>query len=184
MACALYSTPSWFGTVRSSVSAAANSAGVIVRDLSLRGGTLAVAESCTGGLLGSRITDVPGSSRYYTGGAICYDGRAKIALAGVDPGLIREHGEVSEPVALALARGIRARFNTTYGAGVTGIAGPGGGTEEKPVGTVHIAVAGPGSEKHRKMFWQGPRTVIKWFSTQFALDLLRVFISRHDRTNQ
>jgi nicotinamide-nucleotide amidase len=149
--------------------------GALLRD---RGATLATAESCTGGLLGSRITDVPGSSSYYMGGAVCYTGKAKIEMAGVDPDLIRAHGEVSEEVATALARGIRERFGTTYGVGVTGIAGPGGGTESKPVGTVHIAVADETRHEHRKMFWQGPRTNIKWFSTQFALDLLRLFMIR------
>jgi len=141
--------------------------------LKSRGETLAVAESCTGGLLGSRITDVSGSSSYFLGGAICYTGAAKIAMAGVDAELIREHGEVSEPVAIALAQGIRDRFGSTWGVGVTGIAGPTGGTPEKPVGTVHIAVAWPEGHKHRKFLWQGPRTIIKWFSTQFALDMLR-----------
>ena len=147
--------------------------GVIGELLKSRGETLATAESCTGGLLGSRITDVSGSSGYYLGGAICYTGAAKIAMAGVDPELIREHGEVSEPVAIALARGIRERFGATWGVGITGIAGPTGGTPEKPVGTVHIAIAWPDAHRHRKFFWQGPRTIIKWFSTQFALDMLR-----------
>ena len=138
-----------------------------------RGETLAVAESCTGGLLGSRITVVAGSSSYFLGGGICYTGAAKIAIAGVDAELIRAHGEVSEPVAIALAQGIRERFGATWGIGITGIAGPTGGTPEKPVGTVHIAVAGPGVAEHRKLLWQGPRTMVKWFSTQWALDLLR-----------
>jgi nicotinamide-nucleotide amidase len=141
--------------------------------LKSRGETLAVAESCTGGLLGSRITDIPGSSAYFLGGGICYTGFAKTAVAGVDPELIREHGEVSEPVAIAMAAGIRERFASTWGIGVTGIAGPTGGTPEKPVGTVHIAVAGPNGHEHKKLLWQGPRTIIKWFSTQWALDLLR-----------
>lgn len=149
--------------------------GTMLRD---RGETLSTAESCTGGLLGSRITDVPGSSAYYMGGLISYTGAAKIDLANVDPDLIRTHGEVSEEVAVALARGVRARFGTTYGVGITGIAGPGGGSEAKPVGTVHIAVGDEDRHEHRKMFWQGPRTIIKWFSTQFALDLLRLFIIR------
>ena len=138
-----------------------------------RGETVATAESCTGGLLGSRITDVAGSSAWYLGGAICYTAAAKIDLAGVDPALIREHGEVSEPVALALARGARTRFASTWGVGITGIAGPTGGTLEKPVGTVHIAVAGPSGEQHRKLLWPAPRPMVKWFSTQAALDLLR-----------
>jgi nicotinamide-nucleotide amidase len=141
--------------------------------LKSRNETLATAESCTGGLLGSRITDISGSSSYYLGGAVCYTGAAKIAMAGVDEQLIREHGEVSEPVAIALAKGIRETFGATWGVGITGIAGPTGGTPDKPVGTVHIAVAWPEDVKHRKFFWQGPRTIIKWFSTQFALDMLR-----------
>ena len=147
--------------------------GVVGALLKSRGETLAVAESCTGGLLGSRITDISGSSAYFLGGGICYTGAAKAALAGVDPQLIKENGEVSEPVAIAMASGIRERFGSTWGVGITGIAGPTGGTPEKPVGTVHIAVAGPHGHKHRKLFWQGPRTIIKWFSTQWALDLLR-----------
>ncbi|HUP45701.1 MAG TPA: CinA family nicotinamide mononucleotide deamidase-related protein [Thermoanaerobaculia bacterium] len=152
---------------------------VVGRLLAERQATLATAESCTGGLLGSRITDVPGASRYYLAGAVCYDSRAKVELAGVDPELIRQHGEVSEPVARALARGIRERFGTTYGVGITGIAGPGGGSEAKPAGTVHIAVAGASGETHRKLFWPVPRTLVKWFSTQSALDLLRRFILEH-----
>lgn len=146
---------------------------VIGRLLTDRGETVAVAESCTGGLVGSRITDVAGSSRYFMGGALCYTAWAKSDLAGVGASLIAAHGEVSEEVARALAEGIRARFGTTYGVGVTGIAGPGGGSPEKPVGTVHVAVAGPAGTKHRKYLWQGPRTVVKWFTSQSALDLLR-----------
>lgn len=146
--------------------------------LTSRGETLATAESCTGGLFGSRITDISGSSAYYLGGGVCYTAAAKIALAGVDEQLIREHGEVSEPVAIALAQGIRERFGATWGVGITGIAGPTGGTPDKPVGTVHIAVAWPEDVRHRKFFWQGPRTIIKWFSTQFALDMLRRSILR------
>jgi nicotinamide-nucleotide amidase len=152
--------------------------GVVGRLLADRRETLATAESCTGGLLGSRITDIAGSSRYFMGGAVCYDAKAKIDLASVDPDLIRRHGEVSEEVAIALARGIRQRFGTTYGIGVTGIAGPGGGSEAKPVGTVHIAVAREGADEHRKMLWPMPRPLVKWFSTQSALDLLRLFILR------
>ncbi len=143
-----------------------------------RNATLATAESCTGGLLGSRITDVPGSSRYYFGGGVCYDAKAKISIAGVDPSLIEKHGEVSEEVAVALARGIRSRFDTTYGIGVTGIAGPSGGSEEKPVGTVHIAVASAGAHEHRKLYWPMSRPMFKWFASQSALDLLRMFVIR------
>ena len=148
------------------------------RMLAARGATVATAESCTGGLLASRITDVAGSSAYFLGGAIVYTGAAKQDLAGVAPALIAEHGEVSEPVAIALARGIRERFGTTYGVGITGIAGPGGGSEAKPVGTVHIAVAGAEAHEHRKLFWPMERTLFKRFATQSALDLLRLFVRR------
>lgn len=146
---------------------------VVGRLLKERGETVATAESCTGGLLGSRITDIAGSSAYYLGGAVCYTAAAKSALAGVDPAVIRAHGEVSEEVARALAEGIRERFGATWGIGVTGILGPSGGTPEKPVGTVHLAVAGPGAAKHRRLGWPAPRHIIKWHATQQALDLLR-----------
>jgi nicotinamide-nucleotide amidase len=138
-----------------------------------RGQTLATAESCTGGLLGSRITDIPGSSAYYLGGIISYTAAAKTGLVGVDLELIRAHGEVSEEVAIALANGVRERFGATWGIGITGIAGPGGGSEAKPVGTVHVAIAGLHGHKHRHILWQGPRTIVKWYATQQALDLLR-----------
>lgn len=141
--------------------------------LAARGQTLATAESCTGGLLSSRITDIAGSSAYYLGGAVCYTAAAKVDLAGVDAALIAAHGEVSEEVAIALARGARSRFGSAWGVGVTGIAGPGGGSPEKPVGTVHLAVSGPDGDQHRKLLWQGPRATVKWYSTQGALDLLR-----------
>jgi nicotinamide-nucleotide amidase len=124
-------------------------------------------------MFSSRITDVAGSSRYFMGGGVCYTAAAKTAIAGVDPELIRAHGEVSEEVAIALAKGIRERFDTTWGVGITGVAGPGGGSEAKPVGTVHIAVAGPNVVEHRRMFWPATRNLVRWFSTQWALDLLR-----------
>ena len=141
-----------------------------------RGETLATAESCTGGLLGSRITDVPGSSRYYVGGGVCYSAKTKIDIAGVDPQLIQQHGEVSQEVAEALASGIRQRFHATYGVGITGIAGPTWGSEAKPVGTVHIAVADATRVEHRKIAWPFTRILVKWFSSQAALDQLRLFI--------
>ena len=151
---------------------------VVGRMLAERGETVATAESCTGGLLAQRITDVAGSSAYYIGGAVCYDARAKVDLARVDPELIKAHGEVSEEVAIALARGIRERFATTYGIGITGIAGPGGGSEAKPVGTVHIAVATATDHAHRKTFWGGTtRQIVRALSAQTALDLLRKTIS-------
>src|SRR5438105_4691307 len=151
---------------------------IVGRILTERRESVSVAESCTGGLVSSRITDVPGSSNYFMGGAVCYTADSKMFLAGVDPALIQQHGEVSEPVAIDLARGIRRRFQTTYGIGVTGIAGPGGGSEAKPVGTVHIAVADAQRYEHRKFFWPMTRSMFKWFASQSALDLLRLFVVR------
>jgi nicotinamide-nucleotide amidase len=151
---------------------------VLGRMLAGRGESVATAESCTGGLLASRITDVGGSSAYFLGGAVAYTAKVKVEVAGVDAALIAQHGEVSEEVAVALARGILARFGTTYGVGITGIAGPGGGSEAKPVGTVHIAVAGAQAHEHRKLFWPMERTLFKRFATQSALDLLRLFVLR------
>jgi nicotinamide-nucleotide amidase len=152
--------------------------GVVGRLLAERNASVSVAESCTGGLLSSRITDVAGSSAYFLGGAVVYTAQAKMYLAGVDPKLIQDHGEVSEPVAIDLAKGVRRRFGSTYGIGVTGIAGPGGGSETKPVGTVHIAVADAHRVEHRKLFWPTTRAMFKWFTTQSALDLLRLFVVR------
>lgn len=151
---------------------------VIGRMLMERRATVSVAESCTGGLLASRITDVPGSSNYFMGGAICYTADSKMFIAGVDPALIQQFGEVSEQVAVELAKGVRRRFHTTFGIGVTGIAGPGGGSEAKPVGTLHIAVADANRYQHRKLFWPMTRTMFKWFATQSALDLLRLVMVR------
>lgn len=151
---------------------------VVGRMLVERGATVATAESCTGGLLASRITDVAGSSAYFMGGAVAYTAKVKHDVAGVDAALIAKHGEVSQEVAIALARGIRERFGTTVGVGITGIAGPGGGSEEKPVGTVHIAVAGAEGQEHRKLFWPVERKLFKRFATQSALDLLRLFLYR------
>jgi nicotinamide-nucleotide amidase len=146
---------------------------IVLYFLGLRGATLALAESCTGGMIAERITQVPGSSRSFLGGAIVYADALKYAFAGVPPELIAEHGAVSAQVAEALARGIRIRTGATLGLGVTGIAGPGGGTEEKPVGLVYIALAdGKQTEVVERRF-PGDRERIRWFSTQLALDLLR-----------
>ena len=136
--------------------------------------TIATAESCTGGLLMSRLTDVPGSSDYVTHGVIVYSNEAKVELLGVPEPLLEQHGAVSEPVASAMARGVRARLGSDVGVGVSGIAGPGGGTEDKPVGTVTIAVDGP-RETHQVRTWQfpGDRQYIKRQATQAALDLVR-----------
>ncbi len=138
-----------------------------------RGLRLAVAESCTGGLLGGRVTSVPGSSAWFVGGAIVYTGAAKIDLAGVPRELIAAHGEVSEEVARALARGVSKRFSVACGLGVTGIAGPDGGTEAKPVGTVHVAAVAPQGVYHRHLRLRGNRAQIRERSVTAALELLR-----------
>jgi nicotinamide-nucleotide amidase len=134
---------------------------------------IAVAESCTGGLIASRLTDVPGSSRYLDLGIIAYANDAKTDLLGVAPALIEEHGAVSEPVAIAMADGIRARAKADVGIGVTGIAGPGGGTPAKPVGTVAVAAAIPGLERSRVFRFIGDREQVKFQASQAALDMVR-----------
>jgi nicotinamide-nucleotide amidase len=145
--------------------------------LRARGLTIAAAESCTGGLLLSRLTDVPGSSTYVVCGVTAYSNEAKTALAGVAPELIATHGAVSEPVAMALADGIRQRAGAAVGIGITGIAGPGGGTPEKPVGTVAIALSGVGPGRVRTHWFPGGRTHVKFAATQAALDMLRLALS-------
>ena len=135
--------------------------------------TVSAAESCTGGLMMSRLTDVPGSSAYVAGGVVVYSNELKTSLAGVDPALIASHGSVSEPVAMALAEGIRARTGASIGVGITGIAGPTGGTPQKPVGTVCIAVVGPESAVVKTFALFGTRTMIKFWSAQYAMNLVR-----------
>ena len=140
--------------------------------------TIAVAESCTGGLLASRLTDVPGSSAYVDRGVVCYSNQAKTDLAGVPEALIREHGAVSEPVAKAMAEGIRSRAGTTIGIGITGIAGPGGGTPEKPVGTVAVAVAVDEAVRVRTFQFIGSREMVKFQAAQSALNMTRLMVLR------
>lgn len=149
---------------------------VVGRLLSSRGDTISTAESCTGGLLSSRITDVSGSSAYFVGGAVAYSHQAKLFLIGVDPALIERHGEVSETVAREMAQGVRRRFQTTWGVGITGIAGPTGGTPKKPVGTVHVSVASRSETRHRQYLFAGSRELIKHYSTQMALNMVRLMI--------
>ncbi|MGH9971515.1 MAG: competence/damage-inducible protein A [Pyrinomonadaceae bacterium] len=141
--------------------------------LSVGGYTLAVAESCTGGLVAQRLTDVAGSSRYFIEGVVAYSNEAKTRTLGVEPMLLLEHGAVSAPVAEAMAEGIRERAETDFGLSVTGVAGPSGGTEEKPVGLVYIALASEAGTEHRKLMLPGDRQLIRWRASQAALDLLR-----------
>jgi nicotinamide-nucleotide amidase len=138
------------------------------------GRTVAVAESCTGGLLAGRLTDLAGSSDYVQGGVVVYSNEAKVALAGVDPELIERHGAVSVEVAEALADGARGRLGASVGVGVTGIAGPGGGTEDKPVGTVCFSVSDDtGARITRRTRLPGSRFDVRDRSTTVAMHLLR-----------
>jgi len=136
--------------------------------------TIAAAESCTGGLLAERLTRIPGSSNYFLGGAVCYSNEMKTAWAGVPPELIASKGAVSSEVAIALAEGIRSSVRSTFGVGITGIAGPTGGSEEKPVGTVHIALAAQNGTKERLVHLPGDREGIRFYASQIALDMVRV----------
>jgi nicotinamide-nucleotide amidase len=140
--------------------------------------TIAVAESCTGGLLASRLTDVPGSSDYVERGVVCYSNRSKTELAGVPTALIAEHGAVSEPVARAMAEGIRSRAGTNVGIGITGIAGPGGGTPEKPVGTVSVAVIVDDETRVRTFQFIGGRDMVKFQAAQAALNMTRLAVMK------
>jgi nicotinamide-nucleotide amidase len=152
--------------------------GTLLRDRGLR---VAVAESCTGGLVSSRLTDVAGSSAYVERGVVAYSNQAKVDLLGVPEALIAAHGAVSEAVAAAMAAGVRRLARVEVGLGITGIAGPGGGTPAKPVGTVAIAVDGPaGAGVVRTLLLPGGRLQVKAFASTSALDLLRRAILRAD----
>lgn len=141
--------------------------------LQMRGSTLAVAESCTGGMLAERVTSVPGSSRYFLGGVVVYSNELKRQLAGVPAKLIAEHGAVSREVAVALANGIRERTKATFGVGITGIAGPTGGTPEKPVGLVFIALVNDKDSQVVEKRFPGDRERIRLWASFTALDLIR-----------
>jgi nicotinamide-nucleotide amidase len=147
---------------------------VVADQLSLNNATIAAAESCTGGLLAQRLTSIAGSSSYFLGGVVCYSNELKTAWADVPPEMILARGAVSSEVAVALAEGIRRRVGSTFGVGITGVAGPGGGSEEKPVGTVHVAVAHASGTKERGVRFPGDREMIRWQASQLALDLVRV----------
>jgi len=149
--------------------------GALLRERHL---TIAVAESCTGGLLASRLTDIPGSSEYVERGVVCYSDRSKIELLGVPADMIHEHGAVSEPVARAMAEGVRTRAGTSIGVGITGIAGPGGGSEKKPIGTVSIAVANADETRVRTFQFIGGREMVKFQASQSALNMTRLMVMR------
>ena len=145
----------------------------LVGDALAAGQTIATAESCTGGLLAARLTARPGSSAYVLGGVAAYADSAKEQLLGVPAGLLAEHGAVSPQVAAALADGARDRFGARIGVGITGIAGPGGGTADKPVGTVHLCVRGPDAVLVRSLHLPGSRTAVRDRSVTMAMHLLR-----------
>ncbi len=147
---------------------------VVARQLTLNHATIAAAESCTGGLLAQRLTSIAGSSSYFLGGIVCYSNELKTAWVDVPTETIEAKGAVSAEVAIALADGVRRRVGSTLGVGITGIAGPGGGSEEKPVGTVHIALAHAGGVKERSVRFPGDREMIRWQASQIALDMVRV----------
>ena len=144
---------------------------------------VALAESCTGGLIGHRLTQVPGSSAYVDRGVICYSNQSKIDMLGVPADLIAKHGAVSQEVAAAMAKGIRERAGVSVGLSVTGIAGPGGATATKPVGLVYVGLnGGTGSAITREFRFHGDRSVIKQRSSQAALNLLRLWLIDRGRT--
>lgn len=144
-------------------------AAVLLEGLRQRGLRLAVAESCTGGLVGARVTDIPGSSDVFAGAAVCYDNALKTGLVGVPAELIASEGAVSEPVALAMAEGAARRFEVEAGIGVTGIAGPAGGTPDKPVGTVCFGWVVPGQRRSGRVVFPGGRPEIRARAAQYAL---------------
>ncbi|HZB45417.1 MAG TPA: CinA family nicotinamide mononucleotide deamidase-related protein, partial [Pyrinomonadaceae bacterium] len=141
--------------------------------LAVAGFTLATAESCTGGLVAERLTEIPGSSHYFMEGVVTYSNESKTRLLGVPAELIEEHGAVSAEVAEAMAEGVKRRAGVDFGLSVTGIAGPGGGTDAKPVGLVYIALADDAHTEHRRLMLPGDRHLVRWRSSQAALDLLR-----------
>jgi nicotinamide-nucleotide amidase len=139
-----------------------------------RGQTLATAESCTGGLIGELITSVSGSSEYYLGGVVAYANRVKVELLGVSDELLRQAGAVSEPVAGAMTEGCRRRFSSDWAISVTGVAGPTGGTAEKPVGLVYIGLSGPGGTEILRSQFSGTREVIRLRASLMGMNLLRL----------
>jgi nicotinamide-nucleotide amidase len=145
----------------------------LVGDALADGHTIATAESCTGGLLSARLTARPGSSAYVLGGITAYANSAKEQLVGVPTAMLAEHGAVSPQVAAALAEGARNRFGAGIGVGITGVAGPDGGTADKPVGTVHLCVQGPDGGVERSLHLPGSRTAVRERSVTMAMHLLR-----------
>jgi len=158
-------------------------AAVVGKALKAAGATLAVAESCTGGMIGEMITAVPGASEYFLGGVVSYANQAKAELLGVAADVIAAGGAVSEAVAAAMAEGAAERFGADWAVGVTGIAGPTGGTAEKPVGLVYVAIAGPGGTKVHRHVFPGDRDVIRRRAALAALNYLRLALAKSEPPN-
>lgn len=152
-------------------------AGVVGKMLAGAGLTIALAESCTGGLATHKLTDIPGSSRYVCGTVVCYSNQVKMEQVGVPASVLAQHGAVSEETAMAMARGIRERLHTSLGVGITGIAGPDGGSAAKPVGLVYIAIDGPRGTRCEEHRFAGERLVVKNLAALSALDLVRRYVA-------
>jgi len=152
-------------------------AGVTAKLLLARHATIATAESCTGGLVAAALTETPGVSAIFTGGVVTYSNDEKTKLLGVAAELIEEFGAVSEEVARAMATGVRARFGTDLGVALTGVAGPDGGTPEKPVGLVHVALDVRGTVQRRRLVLPGDRSLVREIAVKSALDLVRRALS-------
>jgi len=142
-----------------------------------KGLSISVAESCTGGLIGNLLTDVPGSSDYFLGGAVVYSNTAKVELLDVSPATIEAHGAVSDQTVREMSGGVRVKFGSAIGVGVTGIAGPEGGTSEKPVGTVHVGLATEKEIFSRKYRFWGTRKQVKLNTAMMALDWVRRYLN-------
>ena len=143
--------------------------------------TVALGESCTGGLIAHRLTNVPGSSSYVLGGIIAYSNEAKERLLGVRHATLEEHGAVSGETAIEMARGARAALGADIGLSVTGIAGPGGGTPEKPVGLVYIVLSAGSMERVERFVWDGDREENKALSAEAALSMLKAYLQNRSR---
>ncbi|HVC00179.1 MAG TPA: competence/damage-inducible protein A [Candidatus Dormibacteraeota bacterium] len=151
---------------------------VVARGLRSTGATIAIAESCTGGLVSARLTSIPGSSAFFRGGVVSYSNEMKTAWVHVPPALVELHGAVSAEVAMAMAEGVRLASGATLGLGITGIAGPGGATPAKPVGTVHISLADASGAREQLFRFGGERERIRRLAAQSALDMVRRYLGR------
>lgn len=146
-----------------------------------RGVTVSTAESCTGGLIGHALTAIAGSSDYYLGGVVSYSNALKVGLLGVPETVLDQHGAVSAQAAVAMADGARQRLGSDYAVSVTGVAGPAGGTQAKPVGLTYVAVAGPAGHEVRRHTWSGDRAANKERSAAAAIELLMDTLAEEGR---